>query len=101
MKNAEIIESHAIALMEDGIIKSTGKAETVDGETVDVPEETATFPEWKRRGYMVMKGQHAVAKFQIWKPCKKKAKKEGEEDEQGMYLVWANFFSASQVKRMA
>lgn len=27
MKNAEIIESHAIALMEDGIIKSAGKAE--------------------------------------------------------------------------
>lgn len=45
MKNAEIIESHAIALMEDGIIKSAGKAETVDGETVDVPEEIATFPE--------------------------------------------------------
>lgn len=61
--------------MEDGIIKSAGKAETVDGETVDVPEEIATFPEWKRRGYMVMKGQHAVAKFQIRKPCKKKAKK--------------------------
>lgn len=53
-KNAEIIESHAIALMEDGIIKSAGKAETVDGATVDVPEEIATFPEWKRRGYMVI-----------------------------------------------
>lgn len=101
MKNAEIIESHAIALMEDGIIKSAGEAETVDGETVDVPEEIAAFPEWKRRGYMVMKGRHAAAKFQIWKPCKKKAKKEGKEDEQNMYLVWANLFSASQVKRMA
>ena len=101
MKNAEIIESHAIALMEGGIIKSAGKVETMDGTTVDVPEEIATFPEWRRRGYMVMKGQHAVAKFQIWKPCKRKAKKEGEEDEEGMYLVWANFFAASQVKRMA
>lgn len=101
MKNAEIIESHAIALMEGGIIKSAGKVETMDGATVDVPEEIATFPEWRRRGYMVMKGQHAVAKFQIWKPCKRKAKKEGEEDEEGMYLVWANFFAASQVKRMA
>lgn len=99
MKNADIIKGNAIDLMEKGIIKSVGTAETADGSTVEVPEEIATFQSWKRRGYMVMKGQHAVAKFKIWKPCKKKS--DSDDEEPTLYLVDANFFSASQVERMA
>lgn len=64
------------------------------------PMETVvdTFAGWKRKGYVVNKGETAAFKTKIWKPCKNK-KQEGEEEAQtNLRLVNAAFFTAEQVK---
>ena len=116
MTNGEIIISEAIELMNKGIIGTTGNKLTMvtkddDGnevkEIIDEPEEIHTFAEWKALGFMVQKGQKAIAKFAIWnyasKPSKKamqEAEKNGEEVnfKAHYYMKEACFFSASQVK---
>lgn len=107
MTNTEIIFNNRLFLMEQGVIKGVpGTSVTIkdeDGErTVEMPEEIRTFDEWKRLGFIVQKGQHAVAKFQIWMPKKgeRKAEDEGEEKEEqaGFYKKLAFFFTADQVK---
>ena len=99
-------------LAEDGIINYTGrvfKAQTADGQTIDVKETEAihTFMDWKKAGYMVKKGSKAVAKFTIWnftdkasKAALEAAEKEGREvsDNPHYYMKEAAFFSASQVQ---
>lgn len=112
MTNTEIIFNNRLFLMEQGVIKGMpGTSITVkdeDGErTVEIPEEIRTFDEWKRLGFIVQKGQHAVAKFQIWMPKKGKKKAEAEEEEQGakapagFYKKLAFFFTADQVRPIA
>lgn len=109
MTNTEIIFNNRLFLMEQGVIKGVpGTSVTIkdeDGErTVEMPEEIRTFDEWKRLGFIVQKGEHAVAKFQIWMPKKGKKKAEAEEEEQGakvpagFYKKLAFFFTADQVK---
>ncbi len=116
MTNAEIIFSESMRLMNDGIIGTTGRKLTLitlndDGtenrEIIDEPEEIHTFAEWKALGFMVQKGQKAIAKFTIWnftdKPSKaKKATREaaGEDTEAAdphFYMKDACFFAFSQV----
>lgn len=116
MTNGEIIISEAIELMNKGIIGTTGRKLTMvtkddDGnevkEIIDEPEAIHTFAEWKALGFMVKKGEKAIAKFAIWnyasKPSKKavaEAEKNGEEVSftAHYYMKDACFFSASQVK---
>ena len=109
MTNTEIIFNNRLFLMEQGVIKGVpGTSVTVkdeDGERiVEMPEEIRTFDEWKRLGFIVQKGEHAVAKFQIWMPKKSKKKAEAEEEEQGakvpagFYKKLTFFFTADQVK---
>lgn len=64
------------------------------------PMETVvdTFAGWKRRGYIVNKGETAVFKTKIWKPCKAKKDTEETEDTTNLKLVNAAFFTAEQVK---
>lgn len=70
-----------------------------------MPEEIKTFDEWKREGYIVQKGQHAVARFQIWMPKKGKVKKQEQEGDdvemaaRGFYKKVAFFFTIDQVKK--
>ncbi len=116
MTNGQIIFSESMRLMNDGIIGTTGRKLTLitideDGtekkEIIDEPEEIHTFAEWKALGFMVQKGQKAVAKFTIWnftdKPSKaKKATREaaGEDTEAAdphFYMKDACFFAFSQV----
>lgn len=115
MTNAQIIMSNRVFLMQEGIIKAAGTGEMIEVKTeegmitVEMPEEIYTFDQWKKRGFIVQKGQHAVAKFQIWMP--KKAKKKEEEQKQperqddedakmaakGFYKKVASFFTIDQV----
>ena len=72
MTNAQIIFNESIELMNQGIIKGTGRTFTVEMEdgtkkTIEEPEELHTFAAWKERGRQVKKGEHAKAKFYIWK----------------------------------
>ena len=72
MTNAAIILDESIRLMNDGILKGTGRFLDVvneDGSTekLEIPEEIHTFNAWKQRGFIVRNGEHAVASFPIWK----------------------------------
>lgn len=71
----------------------------------NVTEAVDTFAGWKRKGYSVKKGEHAVFKTSIWKPNSKKRKEEDSTEETDdkkpyarMYMVKAAFFTVSQVE---
>jgi len=113
MTNAQIIESNKQTLAQAGILKYTGrtfKAINAAGEEIEVNEveEIHTFAAWKNLGYSVKKGEHAVAKFTIWK-CTKKAESltaknpVGEDvtitqDTKNMFMKTAHWFTAAQVE---
>jgi hypothetical protein len=111
MTNAEIIMNEQIKLMEDGIIKGTGRMmEAVitdaDGnetkQMIEEPEAIHTYATWKELGYQVKKGQKAKATFTIWKYVKGKKKDENEEEpEAKMFMTTAHFFTFDQVEKIA
>ena len=100
MTNAMIILLESVKLMEQGVLAGTGKFITGDGKQLEVPETIHTFAHWKELGYSVKKGEHAIAKFPVWKF---KSGKKTEDDEQvskdKMFLKTSAFFTAKQVKR--
>lgn len=105
MTNKEIILSQSLKLMEAGVLKGSGIKEevTINGNLteIELPEEIHTYAVWKRLGYQVKKGEHAITKFAVWVAKKSKTKQEdGKEDKETtkMYLKTASFFSLSQVK---
>lgn len=109
MTNAAIILDESIRLMNDGILKGTGRFLDVvneDGSTskLELPEEIHTFNAWKQRGFCVKKGEHAVASFSIWKYIKGKEADDLPDTEEsqktGGYcrLKLSHFFTAAQVQ---
>ena len=114
MTNAQIILQNSVFLMEQGVLKATDELILVadeDGKVREVnrPEEIHTFQAWRALGYQVQKGQHAVAKFPVWKY--RNASKKGADDrevgeheelekkEKGRcFMKTAFFFTADQVK---
>ena len=68
MTNAEIILGNKMILINEGIINED--------------TELHTYAHWKSLGYQVKKGEHAVAKFSIWKYTKGKKKEMSEEEAQ-------------------
>ena len=63
-------------------------------------EEIHTFQRWKAMGYSVKKGEHAIAKFPIWKMGTKKDE-DGEEVITGRcFMKMSAFFSTRQVERL-
>lgn len=60
MTNEMIIGINTVALIEAGIIGAD--------------EDIHTFARWKAMGFKVKKGEHAVARFPIWKAGKRKKK---------------------------
>lgn len=113
MTNAEIVLSNRIFLMEQGILKGIPgtsllwKDEQGEREIL-MPEEIRTFDDWKRLGFIVQKGQHAVARFEIWMPKKGRAKAGAEKEDEdqkekaprGFYKKMAFFFTIDQVKKI-
>lgn len=114
MTNAEIIFQNRVFLMEQGVIRgipgTTIKVKDEQGEReVLMPEEIHTFQAWKKLGYQVQKGEHAIAKFQVWKF---KASKAGADDREvgenedlekqkgKCFMKLAFFFTADQVKEV-
>ena len=113
MTNADIIFTNSQKLAEQGKILYTGRTlRTVlpDGTTAEIRETEAihTFQEWKKTGYTVKKGQHAVAKFAIWMYTDKPSRQTMQQREQAgleteapdphYYMKESAFFSASQVQ---
>ena len=111
MTNAQIIMNESINLLENGIIKGTGRmleAVIVDkdgNETkkmVEEPEAIHTYAAWKQLGYQVKKGEKAKASFIIWKHVAGKKKEESEEQEESkMFMKKAHFFTIGQVEKIA
>lgn len=53
-----------------------------------------TFAEWKKRGYIVQKGQKATVQVPIWRKVKNK------KDEKKFIRRTASFFTPKQVKEL-
>ena len=111
MTNAEIIWRESEKLMEQGILQGTGRmftATVVDEngneKEISVPEaeEIHTYEAWKQLGYQVKKGEHAIAKFPIWKYVQNKKKDENEDEKEHShcFLKVAAFFKKAQVEKM-
>lgn len=108
MTNAAIILDESVRLMNDGILKGTGRFLDVvneDGSTekLEIPEEIHTFNAWKQRGFIVRKGEHAVASFPIWKYVTRKNTPdeplEAAEAENGFCrMKLSHFFTVRQVE---
>lgn len=104
MTNKQIIFAEEQNLAEQGKIKYTGRVvvmQSMDGEPIEFKEteQIHTFAAWKELGYVVKKGQKAVAKFPIWKYVSKKNEETNKEDSK-MFMKVAAFFSSSQVEKI-
>lgn len=107
MTNTAIIMENSIKLMNDGIIGTTGRVFLVtdsDGNEKELkePEAIHTYNGWKERGYIVKRGQHAIAKFPIWKYTSQKKGDDTEEGEDNgkCFLKMSHFFKESQVEKV-
>ena len=115
MTNAQLIMREAFALMQAGKLRGSGQFVTIDngdGEAreIELPEAIHTFSAWKKAGFTVKRGEHAVACFPVWKYSERRnASADGEAEEETsadgetapagyMRLRKAFFFSASQVE---
>lgn len=113
MNNAQIILNESLALLENGLINTTGRVITFkrnDGTEASVPEPEPihTFNGWKAYGRQIKKGEHAVAKFPIWKYTSKKetidAKNDAgeavsiETENANMFLKTSFFFTFAQTE---
>ena len=88
--NAQIIFEASQELLKQGKIKPTGrtfKAETENGEIeFQEAEPIHTFNFWKEHGFIVRKGEHAVAAFNIWKYT---SKAKGKTEEELTKMIFA------------
>lgn len=114
MTNHEIIFRESCRLMEAGVLAGSGVYATLtdaDGNEsrVELPEAIHTFAAWKSAGYIVRKGEHAIAAFPVWKYTERRqqqddgdnADADGDNATGGrMYLRKAFFFKASQVEKI-
>lgn len=109
MTNVEIIDANKQRLFAEGVLKGTGRMfEGVDmnGDPVMIPEveQIHTFAGWKDLGYKVKKGEHAKARFSIWKHTSRMEEipmKDGTKIEQEcshMFLKEACWFTREQVE---
>lgn len=116
MTNEMIIFSQRCRMMDEGILKGTGRfveIENENGEKVQMeePEAIHTYKKWQELGYQVKKGQKAIAQFPIWKYNAKISEMEminvetGKKemvavDDSKMFMKKASFFKMSQVERI-
>lgn len=105
--NAEMIFAKEIDLAQKGLIPTTERKITVNlgGKDVEMNEPTHihTASGWRSKGYLVRKGEHAVASIPIWHNTNVRPDENAEPDENGavkasrMQRKTSYFFSAEQV----
>lgn len=107
MTNAMIILLEQCKLMDEGLLAGTGQFITIEDANgkrqIELPEPIHTFQGWKQLGYSVKKGEHAIARFPIWKHTEKRtAAEDGGEDKVNskMFMKTAAFFKMSQVEKI-
>ena len=103
MTNNEIIYSESIAAG----IYTQDQADAILSSGHALPIHT--FPEWKRMGYSVKKGQHAALVCNLWKYTDKPGKaareaaeaagKDAPETDPHFYMAKAHLFHALQVEK--
>jgi hypothetical protein len=116
MTNAAIILNESLRLMEQGILKGSGRFAEIETEegttTIELPEDIHTFNGWKALGYSVKKGEKSSIKFPIWKHTRKMLstdtgsaeldKMNAQINEQGgqtnMFMKMSAWFTAAQVE---
>lgn len=103
--NAEIIFKESQNLLQQGILKATGRMfvqELPDGTKVEVPEAEPihTYNGWKELGFQVKKGEHAKAQFSIWKYTGKKDEETGEWKIGHCFQKKAFWFTFDQVEKV-
>lgn len=108
MTNAQIIFNASIDLMNNGIIKGTGRIfEFVDdagnAHTLEEPEAIHTFATWQQLGRQVKKGEKCKARIDIWKQGATRTAvndETGEEEEKPgkMFMKTAYFFTYDQTE---
>ncbi len=103
MTNEQIIFHERLSLMEEGVIKGTGRYITVEDEngekrTIEIPEEIHTYAGWQALNRQVKKGQKSKVSINIWKHTEKKSKEAEEEGQGRMFLINAFFFTAEQTE---
>ncbi len=106
MTNTMIILQEQIKLAEEGRLKylETYSTIVINGEEKQIHDIEAihTYQRWKQLGYVVKKGEKAIAKFPIWKYSTKKKDTENDvenEQEAGYcFMKMSAFFSQSQVE---
>ena len=62
-----------------------------------ITEEVDTYAGWQARKMQVQKGNKALFKTKIWKPCYPKDEDGNRADTPTLILVNASFFGRSQV----
>lgn len=111
MTNSAIILNESFRLMREGILSGSGRYVVLDGENgpekVELPEDIHTFAAWKARGYVVRKGEHAIAAFHVWRYSDRRrsdaeeGETDGEQESGGhCFLKRSFFFKASQVEKI-
>lgn len=109
MTNNQIIYNESLQLAEAGILNFTGRVFQVADDAGVVHEwkeiePIHTFAAWKSAGYIVKKGEKAIASFPIWKHAKARTvkDKEGNEIEKParMFLKMSYFFRFDQVEKL-
>jgi len=109
MTNAQIIFNASVQLMQDGVIKGTGRIFQFEDESgerheLEEPEALHTYATWQELGRQVKRGEKCRAKIQIWKYCggKKtddgKAEIEADGDGGKCYMKTAFFFTFDQTE---
>ena len=105
--NVQIIFNESLKLVQQGILKTTGRTivlEMQDGSKKELPEPEPihTYNGWKELGYQVKKGEHAKATFPIWKYSGQKDE-EGNRIKDGGYCFQkkAFWFTFDQVEKVS
>ena len=85
MTNAQIIFNASVQLMNDGVIKGTGRIFEFTDDAGNVsrleePEALHTYATWQELGRQVKRGEKCRAKIQIWKYCAGKKTDDGKEN---------------------
>ena len=111
MTNNTIILNESFRLMKEGLLAGSGCFVQIDGEngpeTIELPEAIHTFAAWKQLGYIVKKGEHAIAAFHVWKYADRRradseeGETDGEQETGGhCFLKKSFFFKFSQVEKI-
>lgn len=91
--------------MTNNVIIENARLNLILENKITPDEEIHTFAKWKEYGYRVKKGEHAIAKFSVWKYGSKQVEVEDKEgnketvDAGKCFMKNSCFFATHQVEK--